>query len=86
MTTVHVTPAPAVAKDLLSGNPDGLKELVRAVLQEVLEAGGPSPEGEARGRRLRRSSHAPAAKEARQPAPQKCGLEARGPRLKGPRF
>lgn len=38
MTTVQVTPALAVAKDLLSGNPEALKELVRAVLQEVLEA------------------------------------------------
>jgi transposase-like protein len=38
MTTAHVTPALGLAKDLLSGNPDGLKELVRAVLQEVLEA------------------------------------------------
>src|SRR2546421_9256064 len=28
----------AAAKELLRGNPDGLREVVRAVLQEVLEA------------------------------------------------
>lgn len=38
MTEVHVSPALVVAKDLLSGNPEGLRELVRAVLQEALEA------------------------------------------------
>lgn len=37
MTSLQISPSLSVAKDLLGGNPDGLKELVRAVLQEVLE-------------------------------------------------
>jgi putative transposase len=38
MTTVEGKLAVAAAKELLKGNPDGLREIVRAVLQEVLEA------------------------------------------------
>lgn len=30
MTSMQISPSLPVAKDLLSGNPDGLKELVRA--------------------------------------------------------
>jgi transposase-like protein len=38
MTKVEGKLAVAAAKELLKGNPDGLREIVRAVLQEVLEA------------------------------------------------
>jgi transposase-like protein len=38
MTRMQISPALSVAKHLLGDNPDGLKEIVRAVLQEVLEA------------------------------------------------
>lgn len=51
MTEVQVSPALVVAKDLLTGNPDGLKELVRAVLQEVLEAEMTETIGAAKGER-----------------------------------
>ena len=64
MTNVEISPALSVAKDLLTGNPDGLKELVRAVLQEVLEAEMTDALGAARserseGRRGYRSGHYP---------------------------
>jgi transposase-like protein len=51
MTSVQSTPALSVAKELLTGNPDGLKELVRAVLQEVLEAEMTETIGAAKGER-----------------------------------
>src|SRR5436305_14366163 len=38
MTEVQGKLAVAAAKELLKGDPDGLREIVRAVLQEVLEA------------------------------------------------
>ena len=38
MTTTKDKPAAAAIKDLLSHNPDGLREIVRAVMQEILEA------------------------------------------------
>jgi transposase-like protein len=38
MTKAQLSPARAALKDLLCENPDGLREIVRAVLQEVLEA------------------------------------------------
>ena len=38
MTKPEGKPASATVKDLLSANPDGLREIVRAVMQEVLEA------------------------------------------------
>src|SRR5215210_2887386 len=38
MTKPEGKPAPATVKDLLAANPDGLREIVRAVMQEVLEA------------------------------------------------
>jgi putative transposase len=38
MTTAKDKPAAAAIKDLLSHNPDGLREIVRAVMQEMLEA------------------------------------------------
>jgi transposase-like protein len=38
MTTVKDKPAAAAIKDLLSHHPDGLREIVRAVMQEMLEA------------------------------------------------
>src|SRR3982750_301051 len=41
----------AAAKELLKGNPDGLREVVRAVLQEVLEAEMTDALGAAKGER-----------------------------------
>jgi transposase-like protein len=38
MTTSKDKPAATAIKDLLSHNPDGLREIVRAVMQEMLEA------------------------------------------------
>ena len=38
MTNPKDKPAAAAIKDLLSHNPDGLREIVRAVMQEMLEA------------------------------------------------
>ena len=38
MTTTKDKPAAAAIKDLLSQSPDGLREIVRAVMQEMLEA------------------------------------------------
>ena len=38
MTEVQGKLSVAAAKELLKGSPDGLREVVRAVLQEVLEA------------------------------------------------
>ena len=38
MTKREVKPAIAAVKDLLFENPDGLREVVRAVIQEMLEA------------------------------------------------
>jgi len=38
MTNTKDKPAAAAIKDLLSQNPDGLREIVRAVMQEMLEA------------------------------------------------
>jgi putative transposase len=38
MTEAQVKPSVVAAKELLKGNPDGLRELVRVVLQEALEA------------------------------------------------
>ncbi len=38
MTSTKDKPAAAAIKDLLSHSPDGLRESVRAVMQEMLEA------------------------------------------------
>lgn len=38
MTSIKDKPAAAAIKDLLSHSPDGLREIVRAVMQEMLEA------------------------------------------------
>jgi putative transposase len=38
MTKTKDKPAAAAIKDLLSRNPDGLRETVQAVMQEMLEA------------------------------------------------
>jgi transposase-like protein len=38
MTNPKDKPAAAAIKDLLSQSPDGLREIVRAVMQEILEA------------------------------------------------
>jgi putative transposase len=38
MTKPEGRPALATVKDLLTANPDGLREIVRAVMQELLEA------------------------------------------------
>jgi hypothetical protein len=38
MTSTKDKPATAAIKELLSQNPDGLREIVRAVMQEMLEA------------------------------------------------
>ncbi len=51
MTSLQITPSLSVAKHLLNDNPDGLKELVRAVLQEVLEAEMTETIGAAKGER-----------------------------------
>jgi transposase-like protein len=37
MTNTKDKPAAAAIKDLLNCNPDGLREIVRAVMQEMLE-------------------------------------------------
>jgi putative transposase len=39
MTKAESKPAIAAAKELFAQNPDGLKDLVRAVMQEVLGVG-----------------------------------------------
>lgn len=51
MTSLQISPALSVAKHLLSDNPDGLREIVRAVLQEVLEAEMTETVGAAKGER-----------------------------------
>jgi putative transposase len=38
MTSIEAKPAIASVKELLSKSPDGLREIVRAVMQEMLEA------------------------------------------------
>ena len=38
MTNIEIKPSLAIAKDLLSGDPDGLRVLIQTVVQEVLEA------------------------------------------------
>ena len=38
MTKTEAKPAIAAVKELFSSSPDGLREIVRAVVQEVLEA------------------------------------------------
>ncbi len=38
MTSTKDKPATAAIKDLLSHHPDGLREIVRAVMQEMLQA------------------------------------------------
>lgn len=38
MTSVEIKPSLAIAKDLLSGDPEGLRILVQTIVQEVLEA------------------------------------------------
>jgi transposase-like protein len=62
MTKTEITPLLAVAKDLLSGDPEGLRQLIQAVVQEVLEAEmtealGASKSERADGRRGYRSGH-----------------------------
>lgn len=39
MTSANDKPAVAAIKDLLNHNPDGLREIVRAVMQKMLKAG-----------------------------------------------
>lgn len=51
MTSTQISPALSIAKELLTANPDGLKELVRAVLQEVLETEMTDALGAAKGER-----------------------------------
>ena len=51
MTEAQVKPSVAAAKELLKGNPDGLRELVRVVLQEALEAEMTDALGAAKGER-----------------------------------
>ena len=38
MTSIEIKPSLATAKDLLSGDPEGLRILVQTIVQEVLEA------------------------------------------------
>jgi putative transposase len=51
MTEAQAKLSVAAAKELLKGNPDGLREIVRAVLQEVLEAEMADALGAAKGER-----------------------------------
>jgi transposase-like protein len=51
MTTAQIKPTPRVAKDLLA-DPDGLKEVVRAALQEVLETEMTETLGARKGQRI----------------------------------
>jgi putative transposase len=51
MTKVENKPAIAAVKELFAQNPDGLKELVRAVMQETLEAEMTDALGAAKGER-----------------------------------
>ena len=51
MTVAQAKPSVAAAKELLKGDPDGLREVVRAVLQEVLEAEMTDALGAAKGER-----------------------------------
>src|SRR5919199_3640002 len=51
MTEVQGKLSVAAAKELLKGSPDGLREIVRAVLQEVLEAEMTDALGAAKGER-----------------------------------
>jgi putative transposase len=51
MTEAQAKLSVAAAKELLKGNPDGLREAVRAVLQEVLEAEMTEALGAAKGER-----------------------------------
>jgi putative transposase len=51
MTKAEIKPAIAAVKELFAQNPDGLKELVRAVMQEMLEAEMTDALGAAKGER-----------------------------------
>jgi putative transposase len=51
MTKVENKPAIAAVKELFAQNPDGLKKLVRAVMQEMLEAEMTDALGAAKGER-----------------------------------
>ncbi len=51
MTEAQAKPSVVAAKELLKGNPDGLRELVRVVLQEALEAEMTDALGAAKGER-----------------------------------
>jgi putative transposase len=51
MTKTGNKPAIAAVKELFAQNPDGLKELVRAVMQEMLEAEMTDAVGAAKGER-----------------------------------
>src|SRR3954467_11731356 len=51
MNDAPVKPSVVAAKELLKGNPDGLRELVRVVLQEALEAEMTDALGAAKGER-----------------------------------
>src|SRR4051794_12073649 len=51
MTVAQAKLSVAAAKELLKGDPDGLREVVRAALQEVLEAEMTDALGAAKGER-----------------------------------
>jgi putative transposase len=51
MTEAKSKLAAAAAKELIKGNPDGLRDIVRAVLQEILEAEMTDTLGAAKGER-----------------------------------
>jgi putative transposase len=51
MTKTEIKPATAAVKELFAQDPDGLKELVRAVMQEMLEAEMTDALGAAKGER-----------------------------------
>lgn len=51
MTNIEIKPSLAIAKDLLSGDPEGLRILVQTIVQEVLEAEMTDALGAAKGER-----------------------------------
>ncbi len=51
MTKTEGKTASAVVKDILLSNPDGLREVIRTVMQEVLEAEMDEALGAAKGER-----------------------------------
>ena len=70
MTKPEGRPALAIVKDLIAANPDGLRAVVRAVMQEMLEAEMTDALGAEKGERTPRGS---ATARAITPAPSSPG-------------